>query len=69
MNWKKVKRSLGYSAYLGNRRRVDELEGELDLARQAVEFHIRDWKEQEKVIPSLERELEIAKDKVRKEDS
>ena len=69
MDWKKFKRSFGYSAYLGNRRRVDELEGELDLARQAVQHKIRDWKVQEKVIPTLEAELAIAREKVRKEDS
>ena len=63
-----LKRALGFSAFLGNKRLVDELQGELDLAKQAVEFHIRDWKEQVKVIPELERQLAEAKEKVRKED-
>ena len=57
-----------FSAYLGDKRLLDELEGELALSKQAVEFHIRDWKEQEKVIPELERQLAEVKEKIRRKN-
>jgi len=64
-----LKRALGFSAFLGNKRLLDELEGELALSRQAVEHHIRDWKEQEKEIPKLERQIAEVREKVRREDN
>jgi len=62
-----ILKKLGLSAYLGNERTLDELEGELKLSEQAVKHHIRDWKEQEEVIPQTKREIEIVKEKIRKE--
>jgi len=63
-----LKKLLGFSAFLGNKRLLDELEGELVLSKQAVEHHIRDWKEQEKEIPKLERRIAEVREKVRRED-
>ena len=65
---KKFIKSLGYSAFLGDERLLDELEGELALSKQAVEYHIRDWKEQEKEIPKLERKIVKVREKVRRDD-
>ena len=65
---KKFIRSLGYSAFLGDERLLDELEGELALSKQAVEHHIRDWKEQEKEIPQLEKQISEVREKIRRKN-
>ena len=69
MNWKKFKRFLGYSVWLGNRRRLDELLGQKQEYKYAVEHKQRDWKECEKCLPSIDEEIEKVREKIRMEDN
>jgi len=68
MNWKKFKRFVGYSAWLGNRRRLDELLGRRDIYVTMVEHKRRDWKECEKCLSSINAEIEKVREKIRMED-
>ena len=63
------KRMLGYSAWLGNRRRLDELLGQKEEYEYAVRKKQRDWKECEKCLPSIYREIEEVREKIRMEDN
>ena len=63
------KRMLGYSAWLGNRRRLDELLGHKEEYEYAVEHKQRDWKECEKCLPSIYEEIERVREKIMREDN
>ncbi|MGI0055892.1 MAG: hypothetical protein ACREAK_00800 [Nitrosarchaeum sp.] len=64
----KLKRMLGYSAWLGNRRRLDELLGMKDIYENNVRKKIRDWKEAEKCIPVLDAKIAELREKIAREE-
>ena len=68
MNWKKFKRTLVYSAWLGNKRRLDELLGIRDIYVTMIEHKRRDWKECEKCLPSIDEEIAKVREKIRREE-
>jgi len=69
MDWKKFKRALGYSAWLGNKRRLDELLGQKSEYEYVIEHKIRDWKECEKCLPSIDEEIVRVREKIRREEN
>ena len=64
-----LKRMLGYSAWLGNRRRLDELLGRKEIYENLIKKQIRDWKEAEKCIPEINVEIERLREKIRREET
>lgn len=69
MNMKKFKRMLGYSAWLGNRRRLDELLGRKDMYENQIKKRFGDWKECEKCLPEIDRQIAIVREKIMREDN
>ena len=63
------KRMLGYSAWLGNRRRLDELLGQKREYEYAVKHKQRDWKDCEKCLPSIYEEIVKVREKIRREEN
>jgi len=63
------KRMLGYSAWLGNRRRLDELLGQKREYEYLIEKKIRDWKECEKCLPSIDEEIAKVREKIWREEN
>lgn len=63
------KRMLGYSAWLGNRRRLDELLGRKEIYEHLIEKKIRDWKDCEKCLPSIDKEIAKVREKIAREDN
>ena len=63
------KRMLGYSAWLGNRRRLDELLGRKEIYENLIKKQIRDWKEAEKCMPEINTEIERLREKIRREEN
>ena len=64
-----LKRMLGYSAWLGNRRRLDELLGQRREYEYLIEKKIRDWKECEKCLPSIYDEIVQVREKIWREEN
>jgi len=69
MEWKKFKKALGYSAWLGNKRRLDELLGRKEIYENLIEKKIRDWKECEKCLSSIDEEIARVREKIRREEN
>ena len=69
MEWKKFKKALGYSAWLGNKRRLDELLGQKREYEYLIEKKIRDWKECEKCLSSIDEEIALVREKIRMEEN
>ena len=69
MDLKKFKRMLGYSAWLGNRRRLDELLGRKEIYERLIRKKIRDWKECEKCMPEIDRKIAELREKIRREEN
>jgi len=69
MDWKKFKRALGYSAWLGNRRRLDELLGRREIYENLIRKRIGDWKECEKCMTSIDEEIARVREKIRMEEN
>ena len=63
------KRMLGYSAWLGNKRRLDELLGQKTMYEYAVEHKQRDRKECEKCLPSIYDEIVKVREKIWREEN
>jgi len=63
------KRMLGYSAWLGNRRRLDELLGRKEIYENLIKKKIRDWKECEKCMTSIDEEIARVREKIRMEEN
>ena len=63
------KRMLGYSAWLGNRRRLDELLGRKEIYENLIKKQIRDWMEAEKCMPEINAEIERLREKIRSEEN
>ena len=63
------KRMLGYSAWLGNRRRLDELLGRKEIYENLIKKQIQDWKECEKCLPSMNEEIAKVREKIRREEN
>ena len=63
------KRMLGYSAWLGNRRRLDELLGRKEIYENLIKKQIRDWKEAEKCMSEINAEIERLREKIRGEET
>ena len=63
------KRMLGYSAWLGNRRRLDELLGRKEIYDNLIKKQIRDWKEAEKCMPSIDKEIAKVREKIAREEN
>ena len=63
------KRMLGYSAWLGNRRRLDELLGRKEIYENLIKKQIRDWKEAEKCMPSIDKEIAKVREKIAREEN
>ena len=63
------KRMLGYSAWLGNRRRLDELLGRKEIYENLIKKQIRDWKEAEKCMPEIDAKIAELRAKIAREDS
>ena len=62
------KRMLGYSAWLGNRRRLDELLGRKNMYENQIKKRFGDWKECEKCISEIDRQIAIVREKIRREE-
>ena len=60
---------LGYSAWLGNRRRLDELLGRKDMYENQIKKRFGDWKECKKCIPEIDRQIAIVREKIRSEEN
>ena len=69
MDLKKFKRMLGYSAWLGDRRRLDELLGRQDMYENQIKKRFGDWKECEKCLPSIYREIDEVREKIMREEN
>ena len=69
MNWKKFKQFVGYSAWLGNRRRLDELLGRKDMYENQIKKRFGDWKECEKCLSSINDEIARVREKIRREEN
>lgn len=69
MNLKQFKRTIGYSAWLGNRRRLDELLGRKDMYENQIKKRFGDWKECEKCLASIDEEIAKVRQKISEEDS
>ena len=69
MDLKKFKRLLGYSAWLGDRRRLDELLGRQDMYENQIKKRFGDWKECEKCMPEIDRKITELRDKIRMEEN
>ena len=65
----KLKKMLGFSAWLGNRRRLDELLGQKREYEYAVEHKQRDWKECQEYLPLIDQEIERLREKIRREEN
>ena len=68
MSRKKFKKFLGYSAWLGNKRRLDELLGRKEIYENMVRKKIRDWREAEKCLTSIDEEIAKVREKIRREE-
>ena len=65
----KLKRLLGYSAFLGNRRKLDEQLGYKEIYEHQIEKKIRDWKECIKIMPKIDAEIARLRAEIAKEDA
>ena len=64
-----LKKLLGYSAFLGNRRRLDELLGQKREYESAVKLKQRDWQECQRCLPSIYAEIAEVRAKIAIEDA
>jgi len=64
-----LKKLLGYSAFLGNRRRLDELLGQKREYEYAIKHKQRDWEDCQRCMPSIDREIAEVRAKIVEEDA
>ena len=65
----KLKRLLGYSAFLGNKRKLDEQLGYKQIYEHQIEKKIRDWEECIKIMPKIDAEIARLRAEIAKEDA
>ena len=65
----RLKKILGYSAFLGNKRKLDEYLGRKEIYENLIRKKIRDWKEAEKCMPEINAEIERLREKIRREEN
>ena len=65
----KLKRLLGYSAFLGDKRKLDEYLGRKEIYQNLFNKKIRDWKEAEKCMPEIDAKIAVLRAKIAREDS
>jgi len=65
----KLKRLLGYSAFLGNRRKLDEQLGYKEIYERQIKLKIRDWQECIKIMPKIDAEIARLRAEIAKEDA
>ena len=69
MDWKKFKRALGYSAFLGNKKELDVLLGRKDMYENQIKKRFGNWEECEKCLPSIDEEIEKVRENIRREEN
>lgn len=65
----KFKRMLGISAWLGDKRKLDELLGRRDIYVTMIEHKRRDWKEAEKCLPEIDEKIAELRERIRMEEN
>ena len=65
----RLKKILGYSAFLGNKRKLDEYLGRKEIYENLIRKKIRDWKEAEKCMPEIDAKIAELRAKIAREDS
>ena len=65
----KLKRILGYSAFLGNKKELDVLLGRKDMYENQIKKQFGDWQGCQACIPDIDAKIAELRVKIAKEDA
>ena len=65
----KLKRLLGYSAFLGDKKELDVLLGRKDMYENQIKKRFGNWEECEKCMHSIDEEIAKVREKIAREEN
>ena len=65
----KLKRLLGYSAFLGDKKELDVLLGRKDMYENQIKKRFGNWEECQACLPSIDEAITRVREKIRREEN